>query len=519
MRTRNIEMAPLPQVVFHIPQDQLARFDWITESRPAPLQPVDWVIDMPPEPPLPLAAPASRWGFCGSIMTPIASCVKKLFSTTALTAASVASSIPATIYAFVFPSGEQPNAIGAAWWNAMSLGKKTFSVANGVASFAVNMLSNKKYMPLAVERLKLNLSHFCRSPLSCFSNSSLLTLGFIAALVAAAISFLSLAWTIAALEIGAAIANFATTGARRYVGLTSLVDFVRNLFDKDMRFQRYMLDYLKHLNPEYQHEIHRMMNNQPINKDNARLFLEIIFNRAIEIRNDSHFERSLFLKKTNWDIGKEYLQSGIIVAAALLLSLIVIPANVTNGFVGLNFFSNLFFNYSLDSFSNLSKIFLGLSPGVVTAAFFLISLLKSDVAIEDIYESYKAEPKKTAAKFVLLAGAMGISSTAYEAISAGTIQDDNIFGFDPQSTFSDFLNKGNAVSSTAVGMENIHNFILSDKVEKTGLNPLIKFLKREKICREDISALRRHAFFLPHEEKLQTQIVAPENPRAVKFHV
>jgi hypothetical protein len=388
---------------------------------------------------------------------------------------------------------------------------RVLSLTIAFGAFAGSMLSNKKYVPLALNYLLQSLSQCCKSPRMCIKNTLLLKFGFIAALILAGVSYNSLLWTPETAAICMTLANFFSTGARRYYGVVRLAERIRDYFSEDAQFQRILVDELHRLKDEPKRNFERAFQDAVPNQETAQRFLDSVCDEALRVQNESDGARCIYRQKTNWDLAYKYIINGALFSAAAYNFVTIIPPNISLGYLGTNVFAKIFFDSPLNFLQDYAKILIGVTPAVVTAIFFAISTADLDRATADVWESIKVDPITTIPKTAVVMATDGCCAIAFAGMANSTFAnpDLNVFHITPGSETAQFFSVTCAVASGIVGAQNIHDFGLSNKVPKTGLKALIKFVDRTRLTPKTISGLRRHAHFQPRRAQLeQSQPVA-----------
>lgn len=495
-------------VVFHIPEDEIKHFKWLQSQFELDLENgIEDAESIPPVIPQ-LAAPQPRRNRCKAAMTLIATAAKSIFSPLSLI--GYAASFPVALFSFLYPSGSQPTDISSEWWGNLSYETRMLSIILAAGAFSVGMLSNKKYVPMALQRLMQNLSHCCRNPAICFTNTFSLKLGLIAALIFAGVSYGSLAWTDEIAQTCMAFANFLSTGSRRFVGIVILIDKIRNICTANGRFQRMINDELSRLEKEVRFKFKKDFENCRVDQETAQRFLTGLYAEALE-RQRSGNTISLFQHRTKCESAAYYLKQGVTFSASFAISFGIIPANAANGYEGANVFAKIFARTSLDdSLTNGDKFGIGLTPSIVTAFFFFVSLLNLENAADDVWESIKIDPASTLFKTFFLLAANTCSAVAFGGIANSTLVDPNlnIFNISLGTTAARAYIAANILGSGAVGLENLASFAISHQVPTTGLDALIKFIQRTKLDPGFLAELRRrHSDFQLTEDKHEQKLI------------
>lgn len=399
---------------------------------------------------------------------------------------------PGILYSLTYPSGIQPKAISYAWLYSMSSTTLFMSVISAVATLIYNLLTNIKYIPNSWESVKHNL----RPPCSCsriFKNAILILLGVSAAIVAGFTGFNAFTWTYSSIRTTVGIANFLVYAARRYEGVTKLLERIYQVFNADRRFQASLIDRMHYIKPEIRSLINQRFANTIINENTTMEFLNHIdyLNRLSLVRTHT----SIFLKKTGWNSFKKFLTASCWLLLASFAASVVMPINTQNGFDGTNIFFNLL-NHSLDSLANIYKIMIGFLPGLTNSIFYFISILNCSHTIANLSASLKRDHSFGAiAKLILILTMNALTTLGYITIAVSVTEQNNIFDIQPGSDLSHALNYDNYIATFIVALNNVENFILSKKPFKKSYHDYILYLEQKSLTTKNISALRQCSFF------------------------
>ncbi len=415
------------------------------------------------------------------IVSPITSAIRSTLRHPAIPTVSFVTTVSTAIFSLTFLTRTKPQDISSEWWNSMTLGAQVFSVTNAAIAIIVNMLVNMKYLPLANEKFKINVSHSCESTSSVLENGVSLFVGLSVGLVYAAQAWESFEWASIFLSVIACVCNFLSYSARRYNSFVDLLDNCKDHFNDDVKFQQMCIRQLKHLDAEFANGVIQPYHGKPLNSDTVSDFLTQLYNQArlkqiaLSDKNSStECLKNTALMMMNFMIG---------IFCAFPVTII----GIQNAYLGLQIMTQ----NKCDTLSDRDKILLCLIPGVANGIFYLVSGSTLSASLEDMFRMIK--DNKLSIFIALFSITIhAFCATGYYMISDDTEGKDNILGIQKNTSLGKALDIMFFMAVFFTGIVNTDNLFQKKNPLVRDVGDMTYWLERNKFS---VETLRNHAIF------------------------
>ena len=438
-------------------------------------------------------------------------------------------SAPTALNAFAAPSGQGPEHISTAWWNAMSLFRQIYSVSSGISSEVVNTVMNALFIPVAWQKLRESLAGFRKlSTATQGSIAILLSLG--AAVAAGAIAYTSFLWLpVSQLAVLPTIVSFVITFAGRFISVRSIFSRIRTLLSKDGRLQKLFADKLSHIHETHFNEVETRLEriiqtkfpeknlDEPLSETEYQELIVILAEMLDELNNQ---HENLIQDATAREAALRYLFLMVDVVTAVSIMAPTFMTYTQKGFDGVNIVTKMISGKSLDGINPFAKVAIGTAPGIPSAMFFAAGGIDFRANMAELFRHVYQSPRSILAMLGLFTvngiACNSMSSLAQSAIS----RPDNIFGLANNAYGTTYLTLQTAGGFiTNMNSCTVKAFLTSpDPVARdVNVQHLIKRTKGEDhpITSETANALRRFNLFAP--QQAHNTHVQPQN-NALEFN-
>lgn len=418
---------------------------------------------------------------------PIIRCLHSMWRNKYVTAISMCSTAANALYAFTFPSGAEPQGIGREWWNTMTTAIQIFSVVNACNAIIVNMLINAKYLPLAGEKLKRNLTRACESPSIFIENLVCLLIAASVGGIYGAQSYNAFLWTSILFRAISGLSNFLSYAARRYNGLIDLVGDFKNIFNSNRKFQKECLNLLKQVKAEYVKELEEQFIGSDLNEETVNSFLTALFDKEI----DAEAAVYILQERTCSDHFKE----SALAISKLSLGVFCAPSAFCVGMQNAKDGLAIITNNQSDNWSYLTIFSLALIPSLANAAFYEVSGAGCIETLQDMWTQIQDNKKQIfVVLFALILNAL--CATAYFDIAKETEGENNILGIHADTVIGNALNYMFLLAAFFTGIDNTNNLLKTENPKVKNIGSITRWLERNKLSDEHIATLLpKHAIF------------------------
>lgn len=351
--------------------------------------------------------------------------------------AAVATALPTAMNSLVMASGRPIKEVGEnwnAWWNAMSIFQKIFSIINTGASEFVNAKLNLDFFSQFWDRVKSNFKNCLNSPKDFFINNISIILGFAGGIAAGAIAFEAFEFLLY-LAIAFSCFNFSVFFISRYLGVNKTLT---RLFNREtINTQHVVIDKFKHLKEHYKQvlqdhldEIANKLREQHA-ADTTRLTkedFEVLFAKLAEKLTEIHLMNDdCFNAKTCSEYTKELAGTIFDITFASFIAAIAIPTFTKKKRIGIETLLKLIKGDNpLKDLPNEQKIPFGILGGLASAMLYGISALDFRSLLVDASAHLYAHPTDIP-KFLFELTANIFATSGMFNVGAGIPGDDNEF--------------------------------------------------------------------------------------------
>jgi len=425
---------------------------------------------------------------------------------------SIVTALPSTMYAVMFPSGEKVSELSAAWWQSMSTSNKFFSAVTGFAALATNSLTNAKYLSDATYKIKNDLVLCYSDPLTFFKTNLYLLLAASAALSAATLSYDAFIELDLTLAICMALFQLLAYGARRYAGTSSFFERFYNTFNEDAQFQNELLEQLERIDTKHYpliDQLLREMKETEITENNAAILIQIIYNRALEIKkkneSEEDFNFSLFKPITaqTWLTNNIANIFDFTMSATLAYSYYML--NGQKGYDGINIITKMISGKNqLDGLNDSSKQLIAFLPGIASSMQVAINGLDFRTIYFSVYKKIKERPILAINAMILIASS-ALAATAMATAAKGVISQNNLYNINEGTLYGSLFVTFNWLGNFCIlGNASIQQAMLHEEAN-ISLNNLISYLKKRQLSKKNISLIKQHGFFANDAIPLTTE--------------
>jgi hypothetical protein len=406
------------------------------------------------------------------------------------------SSLPNTQFAMSTFTASDPTQVGFNWLTQLSPGAITGAVYNGACTFVLSGSFVAIYIQDAAKKIAFETKKFIRERTNTKRFFTALTMAFLSALCGGSLSGIPysgiMKWLFGSI-------GFIVSGTLSFVGL---IDLIIQLTDKNVAFQNEIIDLLNRLNPQYRNQINLLLQNQELNLNTLKIFLENVFTLAQQIASQGNSD-SLFIEKTASEIRNEFIANGINTAAAGILASIAGIVYAEGGYIG----ANAILGNALQNLSNPYKIVFGIIPGLPSTVFVFLGMKNLRKLIEKLYPAMTKDRKSMAKASALVVVNAGNSTWLYSLGRTIASSNDNIFGL-TLTNFGKALPPVCGIMSFTVGLNGTAPAIFPTKinVEHPELSDVIHFLHANPLPTNIIDGLKAHSFFNISQAPRQRQI-------------
>lgn len=392
------------------------------------------------------------------------------------------------------------------WDTWGKLGVATNSVWNGISSMVVNIAVAYDFIPIAFNKLKLNVGRCFKTCPLFFGNLGTLFLGTAAALSAAGIAYGAFIWAGSIVAAISATVNLSIYFITRYVGVKTFINRLLGLWDKDVQATKEIIDALGRIQENYLAEVNALIvkhaKGEKINNENIHNILSAL---NLLILNNPDIVRS----KTKTDTAKAFACTVFDMALATLAAGYVFPTFAEKGFEGVRAIGTLAnggiealekHQYVLSTLTAAEKLGVGFFPGAASSLLYWIWTFDfRDTLLSTCKEIYNLPTRGarygSALLFGLVAGLNYSASPSMQNLAMNNLNNpDRIL---PEiATASTGYVRGNQFSGLCVNMKSsVAKAFGAITNDATGLVKFLKSKRDPEVKLTGWAATNAHALF------------------------
>lgn len=424
-------------------------------------------------------------------------------STAFLYLASFASTLPVAVYAFIFPLKMSPAEFSLAIWRNLSWQMQATMIAFALVTTGIGVLTRLNRLPIIWHNAIEMVKHYCDNLPTFFKTNFILLLALTSAIAMIAVGYQGFVWAGAIAGILSAAIHFLSTFGFRIEAMPKLLEKMKDLFNKDVRFQKNFVNELKRLKPEHIAHFEEMLKENvsagsPLDEKIIRQCLLKLYDKTsyidLEANNVDNKMIELFYPLSPIERIKPYVLNTINIGLGLAVGASFFIFFSQMGYKGTQMLCELVTDTcAMDLLPYMAKlgiaIFMGISAS--TLGFVAGNDLVGSVMTAVYYA--KGGCKNMCMVFAATAGC-SISATSLAGAVKAMTDAPNLFEIAPGSGVAFALIGGNWVFSTAFDLNAIIGLFPKSEQE-LNFNQALSWLEKNKLSKETLDGLRQHSYF------------------------